>query len=78
MLATARHLVCGRDTTNCYGGRQHVRSPPLRSPASELRRGQIAFRAIKFRNGFAAGPHPYGPARAREAPSPVLERQLQI
>jgi hypothetical protein len=25
--------------------------PPLRSPASELRRGQIVFRAVKFRNG---------------------------
>src|SRR6516162_1239100 len=33
MLVTARHLMCGRDTTNCYGGRQYVRrrlsAPPL-------------------------------------------------
>jgi hypothetical protein len=51
--------MCGRDTTNCYGGRHSQAAfRPLRSPASELRRGQIAFRAVKFRNGLAAGPHP--------------------
>jgi hypothetical protein len=62
-LVTARLLRCGTRTTNCDGARSaaswQAAFRPLRSPASELRRGQIAFRAVKFRrNGLAAGPHP--------------------